>query len=66
MRKRRSRAYLKTLKAKAVKYYLENPNINLKIIADKFNITEQLLSKAITTELKKKFNNSFSRRMSSL
>jgi|TARA_R100000482_G_scaffold21178_1_gene6154 transposase-like protein len=66
MRKRRSRTYLKTLKAKAVKYYLENPNINLKIIADKFNITEQLLSKAITTELKKKFNNSFSRRMSSL
>jgi transposase-like protein len=66
MKKRRSRAYLKTLKAKAVKYYLENPNINLKIIADKFNITEQLLSKAITTELKKKFNNSFSRRMSSL
>ena len=66
MRKRRSRAYLKTLKAKAVKYYLENPNINLKIIADKFNITEQLLSKAITTELKKKFSNSFSRRMASL
>ena len=66
MKKRRSRAYLKTLKAKAVKYYLENPNINLKIIADKFNITEQLLSKAITTELKKKFNNSFSRRMASL
>jgi transposase-like protein len=66
MKKRRSRAYLKTLKAKAVKYYLENPNINLKIIADKFNITEQLLSKAITTELKKKFSNSFSRRMSSL
>ena len=62
MKKRRSRAYLKTLKAKAVKYYLENPNINLKIIADKFNITEQLLSKAITIELKKKFNNSFSRR----
>jgi transposase-like protein len=62
MRKRRSRAYLKTLKAKAVKYYLENPNINLKIIADKFNITEQLLSRAITTELKEKFNNSFSRR----
>lgn len=66
MRKRRSRAYLKTLKTKAVKYYLENPNINLKIIADKFNITEQLLSKAITTELKKKFSNSFSRRMASL
>ena len=66
MRKRRSRAYLKILKAKAVKYYLENPNINLKIIADKFNITEQLLSKAITTELKRKFNNSFSRRMASL
>tara|TARA_R100001198_G_C5120937_1_gene143743 strand:+ start:280 stop:480 length:201 start_codon:yes stop_codon:yes gene_type:complete len=66
MKKRRSRAYLKTLKAKAVKYYLENPNINLKIIADKFNITEQLLSKAITTELKKKFSNSFSRRMASL
>tara|TARA_R100001163_G_C5050934_1_gene187729 strand:+ start:1108 stop:1308 length:201 start_codon:yes stop_codon:yes gene_type:complete len=66
MKKRRSRTYLKTLKAKAVKYYLENPNINLKIIADKFNITEQLLSKAITTELKKKFSNSFSRRMASL
>ena len=62
MKKRRSRAYLKTLKAKAVKYYLENPNINLKIIADKFNITEQLLSKAISCELKEKFNNSFSRR----
>tara|TARA_R100001509_G_C4882279_1_gene220532 strand:+ start:113 stop:313 length:201 start_codon:yes stop_codon:yes gene_type:complete len=62
MRKRRSRAYLKTLKAKAVKYYLDNPNIKLKIIADKFNITEQLLSRSITTELKKKFSNSFSRR----
>ena len=62
MRKRRSRTYLKILKRKAVKYYLENPNINLKIIADKYNITEQLLSKAISCELKKKFTNSFSRR----
>ena len=62
MRKRRSAAYMKTLQRKGVKYYFENPNTKIQDIADKFNITNERLSKAISKELKKRFDNSFDRR----
>jgi hypothetical protein len=60
--KKRSRAYLKTLKSKAVKYYFENPDSNLKWLSNKFNINEAMLSTAISKELKKRFQNSLSRK----
>ena len=65
MKKKRSRAYLKTLKSKAVKYYFENPDSSLKWLSNKFNINEAMLSRGISEELKKRFKNSFSRRCSS-
>ena len=61
MKKRRSAAYMKTLQRKGVKYYFENPNTNIQDIADKFNITNERLSSAISKELKKRFDNSFAR-----
>ena len=61
MKKRRSHAYMKTLQRKGVKYYFENPNTNIQDIADKFNITNERLSSAISKELKKRFDNSFAR-----
>ena len=61
MRKRRTKAYVKSLQNKGVKYYFENPNTKIQDIADKFNITNERLSKAISKELKKKFDNSFHR-----
>ena len=61
MKKRRSTAYMKTLQSKAAKYYFENPNTKIQDIADKFNITNERLSKAISKELKKRFDNSFHR-----
>ena len=59
--KQRSKKYLKELTKKAVKYYFENPNTKIQDIADKFNITNERLSKAISKELKKRFDNSFAR-----
>tara|TARA_R110001592_G_scaffold343396_2_gene633844 strand:+ start:96 stop:296 length:201 start_codon:yes stop_codon:yes gene_type:complete len=64
MKKRRSTAYMKTLQSKAAKYYFENPNTKIQDIADKFNITNERLSTAISKELKKRFDNSFDRRCS--
>tara|TARA_R110002012_G_scaffold10640_1_gene48320 strand:+ start:198 stop:386 length:189 start_codon:yes stop_codon:yes gene_type:complete len=61
MKKRRSPAYMKTLQRKGVKYFFENPNTNIQDIADKFNITNEKLSSAISKELKKRFDNSFAR-----
>ena len=61
MKKRRSPAYMKTLQRKGVKYNFENPNTNIQDIADKFNITNERLSSAISKELKKRFDNSFAR-----
>lgn len=60
--KKRSRAYLKTLKNKAVKYYFENPDSNLKWLSNKFNINEAMLSRGISEELKQRFENSLSKR----
>ena len=53
MKKRRSATYMKTLQRKGVKYYFENPNTKIQDIANKFNITNERLSKAISKELKK-------------
>lgn len=64
--KTRSTKYLKELKKKAVEYYFENPNNSLDNISKKYNIAEDMLSDAISKELKKRFDNSFSRRMSRL
>ena len=62
MKKRRTKAYMKTLQSKATKYYFENPNTKIQDIADKFNITNERLSSAISKELKKRFDKSFDRR----
>ena len=63
MNKPRSRSYVKSLKTKAVKYYFENPNsYSIKELAEKFNLTEGVVSKAISDTLKKRFENSFSRK----
>ena len=65
--KQRSKKYLKQLKKEAVEYYFQNSkNNSLKHISDKFNINEDMLSSSISKEIKKRFNNSFSRRMASL
>ena len=61
--KARSSKYLKELTKKAVKYYFENPNNSLKYISKKFNINTEMLSDGIGKEIKKRFDNSFSRRM---
>jgi hypothetical protein len=63
MSKRRSRTYLKALTSKAVKYYFENPDISMKIIAAKFRINQEMLSAGISKELKKRFDNSLSRKL---
>jgi hypothetical protein len=62
MRKARSSAYLRTLTSKAVKYYFENPDISLKVIATKYRINQQMLSAGISKQLKKRFDNSLSRK----
>ena len=63
MRKTRSRTYLKALTSKAVKYYFENPDISMKIIAAKFRINQEMLSAGISSNLKKRLNNSLSRKL---
>ena len=63
MRKPRSRTYLKALTSKAVKYYFENPDISMKIIAAKFRINQEMLSAGISKELKKRFDNSLSQKL---
>ena len=64
--KKRSTKHLKELQKKAVKYYFEkSDNNSLEYISKKFNIAEDMVSNAISKELKKRFDNSFSRRMSS-
>ena len=63
MFKRRSRTYLKALTSKAVKYYFENPDISMKIIAAKFRINQEMLSAGISNNLKKRFDNSLSRKI---
>ena len=63
MRKPRSRTYLKSLTSKAVKYYFENPDISMKIIAAKFRINQEMLSAGISNNLKKRFDNSLSRKI---
>ena len=52
---------MQTLQNKGVKCYFENPNAKIQDIADKFNITNERLSSAISKELKKRFDNSFAR-----
>ena len=63
MRKPRSRTYLKALTSKAVKYYFENPDISMKIIAAKFRINQEMLRACISNNLKKRFDNSLSRKI---
>ena len=63
MRKPRSRTYLKALTSKAVKYSFENPDISMKIIAAKFRINQEMLSAGISNNLKKRFDNSLSRKI---
>tara|TARA_Y100000361_G_C11008818_1_gene263256 strand:+ start:122 stop:316 length:195 start_codon:yes stop_codon:yes gene_type:complete len=62
MRKPRTRAYLKTLTSKAVKYYFKNPDISIKVIADKFRINQEKVSAGISKELKQRFENSLARK----
>ena len=65
--KKRSTKHLKQLKKEAVEYYFQNSkNNSLKHISNKFNINEEMLSNAISKEIKKRFDNSFSRRMARL
>ena len=54
--------YLKSLTSKAVKYYFENPDISLKVIAAKYRINQQMLSAGISKQLEKRFNNSLARK----
>jgi hypothetical protein len=63
MRKPRSTTYLKSLTSKAVKYYFENPDISLKVIAAKYRINQQMLSAGISKKLKKRLENSLSRKL---
>ena len=54
MKKPRTRKYLKSLTNKAVNFYFENPNTNLKELSEKFNLGQQRISKAISEKIKKK------------
>jgi len=60
--KARSTKYLKELTKKAVKYYFENSNNSLKYISKKFNINQDMLSDGISKELKKRVDNSLTRK----
>jgi len=60
--KARSTKYLKELTKKAVKYYFENSNNSLKYISKKFNINQDMLSDGISKELKKRLDNSLTRK----
>tara|TARA_R100000664_G_C2719347_1_gene113377 strand:+ start:712 stop:915 length:204 start_codon:yes stop_codon:yes gene_type:complete len=63
MTKKRNRKYLKYLTNKAIKYYFANPeDNNMKDLAEKFNLPQQRLSKALSVELKKRVDNSMPRR----
>ena len=62
MTKPRTRKYLKRLTNKAIKYYFDNPDDNnMKDLAKRFNLPQQSLSKALSVELKKRFDNSMFR-----
>ena len=63
MRKPRSKTYLKSLTSKAVKYYFENPDISLKVIAAKYRINQQMLSGGISKQLENRLNNSLSKKL---
>jgi hypothetical protein len=63
MSKRRSRTYLKALTSKAVKYYFQNPDISLKVIAAKYRINQQMLSGGISKQLENRLNNSLSKKL---
>jgi hypothetical protein len=58
MRKPRSRTYLKSLTSKAVKYYFENPDISLKVIAAKYRINQQMENR-LNNSLSKKLINKY-------
>tara|TARA_R110002012_G_scaffold5558_2_gene25140 strand:- start:4336 stop:4539 length:204 start_codon:yes stop_codon:yes gene_type:complete len=60
--KKRSTKHLKELTKKAVNYYFENSNNSLKHISKKFNINTEMLSDGISKELKKRVDNSLSRK----
>ena len=63
MTKPRTRKYLKRLTNKAIKYYFDNPDDNnMKDLAERFNLPQQSLSKALSVELKKRVDNSMPRR----
>lgn len=63
MGKHRTRKYIKYLTNKAIKYYFANPeDNNMKDLADRFNLSQQKLSKALSVELKKRVDNSLPRR----
>ena len=62
MRKPRSTTYLKAQTSKAVKYYFKNPNDTMKSISEKFRINQEMLSAGISKQLKKRFENSLSRK----
>tara|TARA_R100000742_G_C4202366_1_gene31080 strand:+ start:95 stop:301 length:207 start_codon:yes stop_codon:yes gene_type:complete len=58
MTKPRTRKYLKRLTNKAIKYYFDNPDDNnMKDLAERFNLPQQSLSKALSVELKKRVDN---------
>ena len=67
MGKHRTKKYIKYLTNKAIKYYFSNPeDNNMKDLADRFNLSQQKLSKALSVELKKRVDNSLPRRCSQL
>jgi len=62
MAKPRTRKYLKRLTNKAIKYYFAHPDDNnMKDLAERFNLPQQSLSKALSVELKKRVDNSIFR-----
>ena len=62
-RKHRTSKYLKTLQKKVVDYYFKNPETNsLDELSEMFNLNKKAISDGISNELKKRRENSLTRK----